>query len=559
MPSPIIGIGTIANDGTGDPLRTAFQKVNRLPNADKTINAGSGDYTGTPEQKITQAIAAAVAAGMAYVYVPQSMVPYPGASVTFNNAVRMLREGGNASACDVVAYGADWSGNSESSTGIQAACNAAAISLSTNGIDNNHVEIPAGLYKITTPITVPLNVTILGNGQSRTILAQTTSGAATLIITNGSLTVTNNRLADFTIDGTQLGGGVGNGINVTNAAHLVIERVTIQNLNVAGQIGLNAVNMEDAKIRDCFAIAKLAAMKFATNSNNVVVDGCDIQAFVGGDGIIFDNTTVNSVVIGCNFEGGPVGGPGGNTGLTIDGTLGMAIIGNFFENWNTAAIGATTGVAQSALIIGNALNATNAATAVVKYTSVGPNLGLTVANNFFVQLGQAGSSGVGVDLGTTSGPIAIYGNKGPGGSDGLMVKVNGVLQTAVDFLQFAGILGVIGGVRDGRVALTWSTTPAVDASLGNYFELTATSNIAAVIQAPSKSVTNLIQSQELTFEIFNNSGGALGTAPTFIAGNNGFRMTAAAVNPANGTGVIYKFRWSAIWTRYVECSRTIAY
>lgn len=559
MPSPIIGIGTIANDGTGDPLRTAFQKVNRLPNADKTINAGSGDYTGTPEQKITQAIAAAVAAGMAYVYVPQSMVPYPGASVIFNNAVRMLREGGNASACDVVAYGADWSGNSESSTGIQAACNAAAISLSTNGIDNNHVEIPAGLYKITTPITVPLNVTILGNGQSRTILAQTTSGAATLIITNGSLTVTNNRLADFTIDGTQLGGGVGNGINVTNAAHLVIERVTIQNLNVAGQIGLNAVNMEDAKIRDCFAIAKLAAMKFATNSNNVVVDGCDIQAFVGGDGIIFDNTTVNSVVIGCNFEGGPVGGPGGNTGLTIDGTLGMAIIGNFFENWNTAAIGATTGVAQSTLIIGNALNATNNATAVVKYGSAGPNLGITVQNNFFVQLGQGGSSGVGVDLGTTSGPIAIFGNKGPGGSDGLMVKVNGVLQTAVDFLQFAGVLGVIGGVRDGRVALTWSTTPAVDASLGNYFELTATSNIAAVVQAPSKSVTNLIQSQELTFEIFNNSGGALGTAPTFIAGNNGFRMTAAAVNPANGTGVIYKFRWSAIWTRYVECSRTIAY
>src|SRR5881396_622311 len=105
MPNPLLNIGAIPDDGTGDALRVAGQKINRLANPDSTINAGSGDYSGTTVQKITAAIVAAVAAGAKYVWVPQSMLPYDASLVTFNNAVQMLREGGNPAVYDVLAYG----------------------------------------------------------------------------------------------------------------------------------------------------------------------------------------------------------------------------------------------------------------------------------------------------------------------------------------------------------------------------------------------------------------------------------------------------------------------
>lgn len=107
MPNPLINIGAAINDGTGElGPRGWLQKINRLPIADSTINAGSGDYTGTTEQKITAAIAAAVAAGAKYVWIPQSMLPYNASLVTFNNAIRMTREGGDPNTYDVLAYGA---------------------------------------------------------------------------------------------------------------------------------------------------------------------------------------------------------------------------------------------------------------------------------------------------------------------------------------------------------------------------------------------------------------------------------------------------------------------
>jgi hypothetical protein len=44
-----IGVGSTANDGTGDPLRTAFQKVNTnfalIASGNFTLSAGGGTYT----------------------------------------------------------------------------------------------------------------------------------------------------------------------------------------------------------------------------------------------------------------------------------------------------------------------------------------------------------------------------------------------------------------------------------------------------------------------------------------------------------------------------------
>src|SRR5690349_14289554 len=124
MPNPLINIGTAVGDGTGTPgPRTWSQLINRLPNADSTINAGSGDYAGTTEAKITLAIADAVLQGKKYVWVPQSMLPYNASLVTFNTAVQMIREGGDPSTWDVMAYGAAGDGVTDDTIAINAADN----------------------------------------------------------------------------------------------------------------------------------------------------------------------------------------------------------------------------------------------------------------------------------------------------------------------------------------------------------------------------------------------------------------------------------------------------
>src|SRR6266478_4432753 len=54
----------------------------------------------TKEVQISTAIALAAANGITMVWVPVSMLPYNASLVTFNTAVRMIREGGNPSEFD---------------------------------------------------------------------------------------------------------------------------------------------------------------------------------------------------------------------------------------------------------------------------------------------------------------------------------------------------------------------------------------------------------------------------------------------------------------------------
>ena len=143
----LINIGAAVGDGTGTPgPRTWSQFINRLPNPTSTINADSGDYSGTTEQKITAAIAAAAAAGAKYVFVPQSMLPYNASLVTFNSAIKMTREGGPSHAYDVMAYGADpaqASGAAANAASFNAAITAAAATPGANANDAKFVWVPA--------------------------------------------------------------------------------------------------------------------------------------------------------------------------------------------------------------------------------------------------------------------------------------------------------------------------------------------------------------------------------------------------------------------------------
>lgn len=124
---PQINLGTVANDGTGSPLRTGGQIINQYGLlGDKTVNAAYYKTASiTNEAAITLAITAAALLGAgAAVWVPASMLPYNASLVTFNTAVRMLREGGNPFNYDVRAYG--FGGGGAGDTAAIAAAGAAA-------------------------------------------------------------------------------------------------------------------------------------------------------------------------------------------------------------------------------------------------------------------------------------------------------------------------------------------------------------------------------------------------------------------------------------------------
>src|SRR6266550_4760655 len=106
---PQINLGSAANDNTGSPLRTGGQLINQYGLlGDKTVNAAFYKTASiTIEAALNLAIAAAALLGSgAAVWVPASMLPYNASLVTFNNAVRMIREGSDPTEFDVEAYGA---------------------------------------------------------------------------------------------------------------------------------------------------------------------------------------------------------------------------------------------------------------------------------------------------------------------------------------------------------------------------------------------------------------------------------------------------------------------
>lgn len=115
----------------------------------------------TNELKITAAIAAAVADGAKYVLVPKNMYPYIAANVTFNSAVRIIREGNLTDQFDVMAYGADNTGVNESLTAFQTAATHA-------GVYKGIVYVPGGSYKITGTITLADNTKFYAAGATLT-------------------------------------------------------------------------------------------------------------------------------------------------------------------------------------------------------------------------------------------------------------------------------------------------------------------------------------------------------------------------------------------------------
>lgn len=100
-------------DVTNRPLRDVLTRSGLDPDQDpfiglsigtRMLNAAAMDGA-TNEAKITAAYALAPSLGISIIWIPLSMIPYDPTLVTPDNAIKLVREGGNPELFDVVAYG----------------------------------------------------------------------------------------------------------------------------------------------------------------------------------------------------------------------------------------------------------------------------------------------------------------------------------------------------------------------------------------------------------------------------------------------------------------------
>lgn len=107
-----------------------------------TYNAATfGSASDSKESRIQAAISAATTDNVPRVYIPSSMLSYRARLVSFSTRVQMVREGGDQNVCDVIAYGADPSLTTSSTSAIQSAM----ISAQSQG---RVCYIPAGGYLV---------------------------------------------------------------------------------------------------------------------------------------------------------------------------------------------------------------------------------------------------------------------------------------------------------------------------------------------------------------------------------------------------------------------------
>lgn len=125
-----------------------------------TLNAATfGTGADSLESRIQAAISAATAAGISRVYLPANMYPYSAASISFDTRVQMVREGGDWTVFDIVAYGANGNGSVASAdanhAAIQSAISGANADPLGSGLAGGIVSIPAGQYIFSKTILVP--------------------------------------------------------------------------------------------------------------------------------------------------------------------------------------------------------------------------------------------------------------------------------------------------------------------------------------------------------------------------------------------------------------------
>jgi len=217
---------------------------------------------------------------------PSATLPLTGAELTpivqggTTKKAPVSAVGSGGGGASVKSYGAVGDGTTDDSAAIQACVNA-----------NCSIFFPSGTYKVVTPITIPSNKLLYGEGACSTILyTGTTTSQGALYANSGS-------------------------------ASTYVENLTIQNLKVLGTVAT-------AGFSEFVHLIALHGVR------NCLIDNCVIEGF-RGDGIIFgsgdiggqERHNVDVTVTNCYIDG--VNNDNRNGISVIDGN-GVSIENNYF-------------------------------------------------------------------------------------------------------------------------------------------------------------------------------------------------------------------------------------
>ena len=116
------------------------------------------------------------------------------------------------------------------------------------------------------------------------------------------------------------------------------------------------------------------------------------------------------------------------------------------------------------------------------------------------------------------------------------------------------------GILQTEIPLTCgaATAPAIDVRRGTYFTCDITSNVAVVVAVPAAN-PGAGRTQRITVALYNGSGGALTTAPTFNTSAGGYKGGLTLCNPTNGTQCLWTFVWDVVQGFWYETSEVGPY
>jgi hypothetical protein len=516
MTQQLIGVGSAADDGTGDPARTAFVKANAnftelYSLQSQTINAGAAAYTAASrEASIQLAINAAVAAGALRVFVPSSMLPYNAALVTFNAGVQMVAEGADFSQYDARAYGAAGNGSTDDTAALQA--------LKVLAQAGQLVTFRRGTYLTSLPLSFTNPVKITGEIGARIKLTAAASYVMGIDGTSGvSGWMYGPEVENLILDGN---GFCADGLYLTKVINGSFPNIRTTNVTVAGFH---------------LAWAQLCVFINPTCSGHV-------EAFTTtpANGLLVDSTVRSSsanTFINPTFEV-----------LSGSGIKGISLINSTFE-------GGTSELNNVGIELGEAVDVGNVAHGNV---FKGMDLEANTLGDVICRTTAWRNSFIGLASGTGSPAVSMLGAKYNTFVGGCIGGITLDVNSAYNRLDDVKLLGSGRTISDTGLGNSWrgvfnisdavmiteiptrrrgnavGATATWDCSLTAYGVVTAT-GATLTINAP----TNPADSVELDITVHNASGGALTTTWNAIFHFTGW------VDPANTKTRSVRFRYDA--------------
>ncbi len=464
MAQQIIDVGNVANDGQGDPLRTAFEKTN--DNFTELYNIGgiSGIANGTSNINIIENSTVSISASnVANVLVVSSTGATLQGTFLANTTI---------SATGNITAGGLFIGNGSQLTGVISSAPAALITgttLSSNVVNSS--------------------LTSVGTLGSLTVTANVTGGN---ILSGGVVSSTGNVL------GTNLlAGGI---VQATG-------NVTGGNLTTAGKISSTG-NIDSGGTVTALAFVGNGAglTGFTVSSNALLLTGTTLSSNVTISSLR-DLGNLNSLTVS-----NALGGSGAVTANSVSAGTVISATGNV-TGGNVISLGAVSAVsaAFSADIVSNA--------------NVSAVLGNVIANNLIsntaVETNTVSASGNVQAVGYTGTNISVSGNIVANNLSGTLTTA---VQTAITSVGTLGSLNVSGNVTGGNINISGggilTTTGNV---IGANFIGNVVGNISGNLSAPGANTQIIFNDNGIANAtsgfIFDKTSSSVTVTANVTAGN----------------------------------------